>query len=253
MRDALRGRLGARPPRRQAVHRVEIRGRPYKRVILADSHHAAAVAARLRHFGPEGIYPSLLLEREREVWVEYVEGERIRGPSREVALAIADLLAVLHKRAPRWVPLADTPHLHDLEVDLRFLADVGVLSGGRGQALARRAAELAPDRVWLGYDCTDAILKNFVRCGDGRVRAVDVESLGADQLLGVGPAKACLRWLGDDRETFLSRLREAGVPDFFAYFEFVELGFLAFWTKSSLLEGKSRFVDAARFERFLDG
>ena len=109
---------------------------------------------------------------------------------------------------------------------------------------------LAPASLWVGHDCTDTILKNFVRTPEGRIRAVDVESLGADQLLGSGAAKACLRWLGPERERFLARLRTAGVPDFFAYLPFVELCFLAFWTKSSFLEGKSRFVDPSLFERF---
>jgi hypothetical protein len=252
VRDALRGRLGARPPRTQGVYRVTIAGRSYKRVVLADSHHASQVAARLRRFGSTGIYPDLLLEREREVWVEFVEGERLRDSSPEVACGIADLLAVLYKREPRREALATTPFLHELQVDLRFLRDVAVLDAGRAEALAKRAERLAPEDVWVGWDCSDAILKNFVRTPDGRIRAIDVESLAADQLLGVGTAKACLRWLGNDREVFLRRLRSAGVPDFFPYFDFVELCFLAFWTKSSFLEGKSHFVDAARFQRFLD-
>ena len=65
IRDALRGRLGGRPPRSQRVYRVTIGGRAYKRVVFADSHQAGQVADRLRRFGPEGIYPALLLERER--------------------------------------------------------------------------------------------------------------------------------------------------------------------------------------------
>lgn len=239
-----------RPPRSQRVYLVTINGRRYKRVILAGAHHAAAVAARLRTFGADRIYPSLILERERELWVEYVEGERPRESGPEVVDAIADLLAVLMKRDPRLLPAASTPFLNDLRVDLRFLADVGVLSLERASELDARAQALAPDAVWVGYDCTDAILKNFVRTPAGEIRAVDVESLGADQLLGSGVAKASLRWLGNDRDRFLARLRGAGVPDFSAYWPFVELSFLAFWTKSSFLEGKSRFVDAAHFERF---
>ena len=48
IRDALRGRLGGRPPRSQRVYRVTIGGRAYKRVVFADSHQAGQVADRLR-------------------------------------------------------------------------------------------------------------------------------------------------------------------------------------------------------------
>lgn len=250
LRDAFRGRLVRRPARSQRVYRVVINGTPYKRVVLSDAHHAAAVASRLRLFGPDGIYPSLILERERELWVEYVEGETLRAPGPEVADAVADLLAVLLKRDPRLVPTRQAPFLNDLRVDLRFLGEVGVLDAAVASELEARAEAAAPEAVWVGYDCTDAILKNFVRTPAGGVRAVDVESLGADQLLGSGVAKASLRWLGADRHRFVARLRRAGAPDFAAYWPFVELSFLAFWTKSSFLEGKSRFVEPAHFERF---
>lgn len=250
LRDAVRGGLVRRPPRSQRVYVVTINGRRYKRVVLPDAHHASQVASRLREFGPAQIYPSLILEREREVWVEFVEGERPPAGTPEVVDGVADLLAVLLRRAPRRQPLEETSFLHDVCVDLRFLGEVGVLSPDAADALRERAVALAPEAVWVGYDCTDTILKNFVRTPEGRIRAVDVESLGADQLLGSGVAKACLRWLGPERGRFLDRLRAAGAPDFTGYLPFVELCFLAFWTKSSFLEGKSRFVDPALFERF---
>lgn len=247
LRDALRLGRGAR---RQRVYAVEVGGRRYKRVVLADAHQAAVIASRLRHFGPEGIYPALILERERELWLEFVEGVPLAAPSSQAVTGLARVLAVLQRREPRLVPLAHTPWLHALQVDLRFLGDVGVLSDASARRLSARAERIAPALVWLGYDCSDAIAKNFVRTPQGRVRAVDVESLGADQLIGWGPAKACLRWLAGERETLLAALRAEGAPDFQGYFEFVELAFLAFWTKSCLLEGKRRFVAPAAFERF---
>lgn len=252
LRDAFAGRLTARPPRSQRVYRVEIEGRPVKRVIFPDAHQASQVADRLRAFGAEGLYPQLLLEREREVWVEYIEGEPLRGVDGASIEALAHWLARLNKRAPRRVALADTHWLHALEVDLHFLEDIGVLESEDARRLLARAHALAPSHVWLGHDCTDFILKNFIRATDGRIRAVDVESLGADELLGWGAAKATLRWLGDAREPFLGVLRADAVPDYLRDFEFIELAFVAFWTKSSFLEGKQRFVDAGNFQRFLD-
>jgi hypothetical protein len=248
LRDAFR--IG-RPPRSQRVYVVSIEGRPYKRVVLPDAHLATLIAGRLREFGPEGVYPALILERERELWVEYIEGAPLGSATPEAVDGVARVLSTLHRRAPREVPLAETSLLDDLQVDLRFLADVGVLTPERSEALATRARALAPRCVWLGYECTDAIAKNFVRTPEGSVRAIDVESLGGDQLIGIGAAKACLRWLGPERKRLLAGLRSGGSPDFESYLPFAELVFLAFWTKSSLLEGKRRFVRSESFEQFL--
>jgi hypothetical protein len=240
-----------RPPRSQRVYEVRIGEARLKRIVFADSHHAAAVAARLQTFAGERIYPGLVLERERELWVEFIEGERVQGADDALIDALAALLCVLMKRAPRRVPLRETPWLANLDLDLAFLARVGVLADERAQRIAAIARERAPAEVWIGYDCSDAILKNFVWTREGALRAVDVESLGADVLIGTGAAKASVRWLGDRRGDLLARLKELGAPDFESYFDFVELAFRAFWQKSSFLEKKRRFVDPAVFDRFL--
>jgi len=116
---------------------------------------------------------------------------------------------------------------------------------------SRQSRASARRRAVVGYDCTDAILKNFVWAETGGLRAVDVESLGGDVLLGTSAAKASVRWLGDRRGDFLARMNELGAPDFERYFDFVELAFRAFWQKSSFLEKKRRFVDPGIFARFL--
>jgi hypothetical protein len=221
--------------------------------VFADSHQAAAIAARLQEFASERIYPGLVFERERELWVEFIEGRPVQRADDPLIDALAALLCVLMKRAPRRVPLRETPWLVNLELDLVFLARVGVLAAPDAQRLTAIARERAPAEVWVGYDCTDAILKNFVWAEAGGLRAVDVESLGADVLLGTGAAKAAVRWLGDRRSDFLARIKELGAPDFEPYFDFVELAFRAFWQKSSFLEKKRRFVDPQIFARFLAG
>ncbi|HKA14196.1 MAG TPA: hypothetical protein VKH41_04195 [Myxococcota bacterium] len=240
-----------RPPRSQRVFEVRIGDARLKRIVFADSHHAAAVAARLQTFAPERIYPAVLLERERELWVEFIEGAPVERADDALIDALAALLCVLMKRSPRRIPLRETPWLANLDLDLAFLARVGVLAGAQAQRLSAIAHERAPAEVWLGYDCTDAILKNFVWAERGGLRAVDVESLGADVLLGTGAAKAAVRWLGERRGDFLARLRDLGAPDFEPYFDFVELSFRAFWQKSSFLEKKNRFVDPGVFAPFL--
>jgi hypothetical protein len=94
-------------------------------------------------------------------------------------------------------------------------------------------------------------LQNFVITRDsGRVCAVDVESLRDEQLMGVGVARACEKWLGPFREVFFAHLARAGVPDFRAYFPFVELSFLAAIMKMQFLEKKWKNVDPTLFDRF---
>jgi hypothetical protein len=251
LRFRMLGWLSNRPPNSKRIYLVSVGERRYKRVVFSDSHQAEIAAARLEAFGSTGIYPALVLQRERELWVEYVEGERLRQADGEVLAQLADFFAVLYRREPRCEPIEATPFAWALHRDLRFLRDVGVLSQGAHRRLEEIADTLAPKQVWVGYDCTDAILKNFVRDRDGRVRGVDVESLGADQLLGSGVAKAAVRWLGPLRNAFLEELRERELPGFIPYFPFVELSFLAFWQKSSFLEKKRRFVDPSLFDRFV--
>ena len=251
LRFRLLGWLSNRPPNSKRMYVVTIAGRRFKRIVFPDSHHAEVAAARLEAFGPSGIYPALVLLRERELWVEWVEGEPLREADREVVARLADLFAVLYGRDPRIAAIEDTPFAWALHRDLAFLRDVGVIAPPVHRVLDEIAQKLTPKQVWVGYDCTDAILKNFVRDAKGRVRAIDVESLGADQLLGSGVAKAAVRWLGPLRGAFLAELRAREVPEFGSYFPFVEMCFVAFWQKSSFLEKKRRFVDPSLFDRFL--
>ena len=251
LRFRLLGWLSNRPPNSKRMYVVSIGSQRFKRIVFPDSHHAEIAAGRLEIFGPTGIYPALLLQRERELWVEWVEGDPLREADRAVIAQLADVFAVLYGRDPRIAPIEETPFAWALHRDLRFLRDVGVIAPAVHRVLEEIAHKLTPKQVWIGYDCTDAILKNFVRDARGRVRAIDVESLGAEQLLGSGVAKAAVRWLGPLRSAFLSELRAREVPEFGAYFPFVEMCFVAFWQKSSFLEKKRRFVDPALFDRFL--
>ena len=49
---------------------------------------------------------------------------------------------------------------------------------------------------------------------DGRICAIDVESITADELIGLSFAKASERWLGPWRDEYLQHLNRPGVPDF---------------------------------------
>jgi len=240
------------PPRNQRVYRVEIEGHPVKRVSMADSFEAETHAANLRTFGPDRIYPALILRKENELWVEYIEGDRLREVNRDTLEKLAALFAVMYRRDPLLVPTEKTHHNHALHVDLSFLHSVGVLDAKRYRELDAMADRITPDALWIGYDCTDAIRKNFVLCPDGQVRAIDVESLRANVPIGSGTAKASVRWLGSDREFFLDALTKHSVPDFRPYMSFLELAFCAFWQKNCVLERKKRFIDPDLFDRFVD-
>ena len=104
------------------------------------------------------------------------------------------------------IETVQTDYNHALHVDLGFLHSVGVLGAARHRELDALADRITPAAVWIGYDCTDAIQKNFVICPNGRVRGIDIESLGARVLIGSGAAKASIRWLGSDREFFFEAL-----------------------------------------------
>jgi hypothetical protein len=253
LRFRLLGLLSNRPRNSQRMYVVTINGQRYKRIVFPDSHQAARVATHLRSFATTGIYPSLVLERENELWVEYIEGRQVDTADAAIVGKIADLFSVLYTRDPELVAIDRTAFAHELRTDLEFLNTVGVLSDGVHDLLLETAERETPKEVWIGYDCTDAILKNFVVDSEGRLRGVDVESLNGGQLIGSGFAKAGTRWLGTHREAFLERLRDRQVPDFQAYLPFVEMSFIAFWLKSSFLEKKKRFVEPRLFDRFLGG
>jgi hypothetical protein len=135
--------------------------------------------------------------------------------------------------------------------DLHFLRQINVLTQDSYQDLQAAAHDLIPEKVWVGHEYTDPVLKNFIaRKENGRICVVDVDGLAGNQLLGIGVAKACVRWLGPYRSLFFSSLAKQGAPDFQKYFSFVELCFLAKWMKRAFLEHDWKVMDSTLFERF---
>jgi len=163
------------PPfqQRAAALAARLSGLDRRRALQADrvrrlATTAAAIAARLQTFARDRIYPGLVFERERELWVEFIEGRRAERIDDALIDALAGLLCVLMKRAPRRVPLRDAPWLANAEADLAFLARVGVLPESDAQRLAANRARARARELWVGYDCTDAILKKLRLGRDGR-------------------------------------------------------------------------------------
>ena len=134
--------------------------------------------------------------------------------------------------------------------DLCFLRDTGVIATTVYQQLHDYLNQEQPQSLWIGYDYNDPLLKNFVRTPDKRLYAIDVESLVDDQLLGLGVAKALLRWMEPHRQVFFERYATHQAPDFLPYLKFVEIVHLAAYTKLMFVENKWAKVDTAQFTRF---
>lgn len=242
---------GAALHKSQRMYFVTLNGQRFKRLVQPDTFAASQIEATLLDFGPSERVPAFVVRYEREVWVEFIEGRVPRTPDASLARGVADLFAELYARGAREVATQETRLPATLRRNLRFLHRAGVIDTRAHAELEAAAGRLAPERVWLGFEYTDPILKNFVLAADdGRVCAVDVESLAAHALLGIGPAKAFARWAEPHRAVFLDALARPGVPDLAPSLPFAELFFLAHWMQRALLERKWHFLDTGLLERF---
>jgi hypothetical protein len=243
--------FGTRLLNSKSLYFVTMNGQRFKRLILHDSALACEIERNLDCFRVSGYFPPLVTRYEREVWVEFIDGTVIRTVDESIARKVADFYAAVYARRSRQVDTLTSPFLYRLYQDLRFLNQVGVLADGVYQDLATTADRLAPKQVWVGFDYTDSVRKNFVIAREnGRLYAVDVESLADNQLIGMGVAKACVLWLGPLRQVFFAHLTRERVPDFQLYFPFVEMCFLTRWTKQNFFSKKWKAVKPALFERF---
>lgn len=247
--NGLRSRFVGGIGKSQSVYFVRIGGRRYKRVVFGDSRQAEIVESNLESIGCEAGLPRLMLRHENEIWVEYVSGRALDITRPGDVQALVEFFAILYRHQPEQRLLEHT-HLHSrLLTDLSFLGEAGVLPPQRVGELSAAAERLKPESIWSGFDYVDPVTKNFVVAPRGLV-AIDVESLQAGQPLGTGVAKCAVHWLDDRTAEFTARVVAAGAPDFREQTKYVELCFLAAWTKRKLLFGKPRYVDAERFSCF---
>lgn len=232
------------------VHFITVNGRRCKRVTFPDSVEARRCEAHLEALAATRAMPEILLRHENEVWVAFIEGRPADPESPDDHAAFATFFAALYCQDNQAVALKDTRFAWRLERDLRFLSSIGVLNSELALRLADRAIASAPPLVQIGYDFIDPVLKNFL-LSEGRIVAIDIEGLLDEQLLGVGIAKARLRWLGDDADTFIQAIHDLGAPDIAPQFPLAELSFLADWTKMKVLQGKPNYVQPALFHTWL--
>ena len=243
--------FGTRLQKNKSLHVVTVNGHRFKRLILCDSYLADEVERHLNCFLDSGYFPPLVARYEQELWLEYVEGEPIQSVDESFVLKMAEFYATVYGNNPVLIDANQTPFSSRLHQDLRFLFQVGILPQASYLDLQNAVSDLTPKQVWVGYEYTDPVLKNFLlRPENKRICVVDVDGLAENQLLGVGVAKACVRWLGPYQSLFFTSLAKNGAPDFHAYFGFVELCFLAKWTKRAFLEQDWKVIDSTKFERF---
>ena len=242
--------VGSRLQKSQKVYVVEINDSRFKRVVLRDSHLAANIEAALEQFGPSPRIPGFVIRYEHEVWVDFVAGEIPGEVSDDLVRELAAFYAHIYARAPRAVPAEGSVWVGRLRRDLRFLERVGVLSATAHAEIGNRIAGLMSSTFWIGFDYNDPVVKNFIRTPEGVLCGIDVESLVPDQLIGLGVAKALLRWMDPYRAVFLEAIKSTDAPEFVSYLEFIELSFLAAYTKLMFVERKWANVDPARFDRY---
>jgi hypothetical protein len=233
------------------VRLIEIGSARFKRLTLPDSWTAEQLARSLERFRSQQRFPGLIAQSGSELLLEWVEGSPIGEPLDEAACdQLGDFFAALYAQGRETVATRSAGFAQALRLDLTFLGQVGVLDGSALPELERAAEALAPEQVYLGYDYLDPIARNFVITPPGRLVAVDVEELMPGQLLGSGVAKAVLRTPGARRERLLAGIRRSAGLDLAPVMPFVELSFLAAWTKRALLKGRAKLVSPELFDRF---
>ena len=233
------------------VRLIEIGGARFKRLTLPDAWTAAQLARSLERFRSHQLFPAVIAQSANELLLEYVEGSSIAEPLDEAGCdQLAGFFAVLYAQGRQAIETRAAGITHALRLDLAFLGQVGVLDAAALLELEHAAEALAPAQIYLGYDYLDPIARNFVITPAGRLVAVDVEELMPGQLLGSGVAKAVLRTPGARRERLLAGIRRTAGLDLAPVMPFVELAFLAGWTKRALLKGRAKLVSPELFEPF---
>ncbi len=239
----LRARVRGGLAKSQAVHLVQVGGLRAKRVTFAHASQAASVERVLEAVRECGVAPQVIARYANELWVEFVEGTPLDASAPACVEGLGRVFRDLYRVGAGEVAQDGRSFAHEVVRDLHVLRDAGVTDGETHARLAQRAEASCPALVFKGCDYVDARPGNFLRTAEGRLRIIDVESLVSDELVGTGAARAWLRWPGLEREALLAELGADGVPRFSAYADFLELRFVARWTKRCLLQRKLQLIE----------
>jgi hypothetical protein len=229
---------------------VDFPSHRYKEIRFPSISEARRVEHNLCRLRDLGTLPGFVFRLESTVWVRYVNGSII-DPARESHRAgLIDFFARLYGQDARLLALEQTDVPHRLAENVRTLSEVGVLDTETASAVTRHAQLLQPATVWIGFEYIDALRKNFI-ASDDRVVGIDVEAIHADQLLGIGLAKATHRWFDYPRDALLTELHDRGVPDLGAQYGYAALSFLCNYAVQCVFRGKYRQVGQSDFERLI--
>jgi hypothetical protein len=245
----LRAHLRGGHVKKQTVHLVEVGELRAKRVAFAHASQAALVEDALDALRDTGVAPQPIARYANELWVEFVEGTPLDSSARPPVQQLARVFQDLYRIGAAEVVRGDRDFAREVVRDLGVLRAAGVIDAGTHARLERRVETTCPVRAFTGCDYVDARPGNFLRTPEGRLRIIDVESLVCGELIGTGAARAWLRWPGLEREALLSELAALGVPRFADYADFLELRFVARWTKRCLLQRKLQLVEPGLLRR----
>lgn len=234
----------------QKVYLVTLDGHKFKHLVLGDSYLAATIAGNLKAFWAEQIFPALIAVEENEIWLEFVDGDRIDFINDDFVAQVARFYSLVYNKNPQRSATAVSRFNHEVHTNLRFLNKLGVLRDNVYRELDRVADAITPKNIWIEYDYTDPSPYNFMIGPNGKLKAIDVESIRRDQLLGRGIAKAFRIWPEPYRDYLIDEMKGQATPDFIAYMPFIELCFLSDWVKRSIFHGKIHNVDPALFDQF---
>jgi hypothetical protein len=242
---------GTRLQKAKSLHFVTIHGQQFKRLILCDAYAASEIERNLEVFRESKIFPNIVIRYERELWVEFIEGHPLKVIDQSVVERMAEFYSRLYSETPRLVDTETTLFPDRLDRDLNFLNQVGILSKNVWEELRNSAHVLRPKHCWIGYDYTDPVRKNFVlNPRTQSLCAVDVEGLVREHLIGMGAAKALVRWLNPFKDEFLRLLVSNHVPDVQPYYGFIELCFLAQWMKRAFFERDWKAINPNYFQGY---
>ena len=118
---------GTRLQKDKSLHYVTINGQRFKRIVLCDSYLASQIERALEHFSDSGYFPQVITRYERELWVEFVVGERTHTVDEGFVEKVADFYATLYSKQPRCVNAVESGFPQRLHRDLRFLHKIALL------------------------------------------------------------------------------------------------------------------------------
>jgi len=235
-----------------AVHFVHFGSERYKQVDFPSVLEARRVEGILRATQGTQLFPTFVHRLESTLWVRFVAGNTVDADNPAHLDGVHEFFAGLYRHDPVRVALTDTDLHQRLLIHIETLAEVQWIDADRARRLATLAERLKPESVWLGLEYVDALKKNLV-FGAAGVVGIDVEAAWDGQLLGIGLAKARMRWLNAPATPILERLAALGAPDLAEQYAYAHLTFLAQYGVQNLFRSKPGQVPMSAVDAVLAG